>query len=354
MIMFPSQLTLLIIILLVFFLSLHLVGIMKHQTNLNKKNKPKLVLLWTPFFQEVNYIKPLNKMKCDHTNCVFTSDKKLLKESDAVIFHHRDLNPRNIPQRPNFEQIWISLNLESPVHTPRNFYYLNGQVNWTISYRHDADIVALPKLVNRTMPYRIKKNYTLNKDKPIVWFVSHCSTPGKREDFVKHLHDSIPIDIYGTCGHLKCTPKMSDKCYHLMSRYYFYLSFENSICDDYVTEKFFNILDYDIIPIVFGGANYSRHLPYSGYIDALSFQSPRHLSEYLAHLIKHPEEYNKFFEWKKDYQFSEEYFGCQICRKLNDKQTNPKTWKNLSQWWFSSLCKKWTQTDLVPSDYVYN
>ena len=37
----------------------------------------------------------------------------------------------------------------------------------------------------------------------------------------------------------------------------FYLAFENSKCDDYVTEKFFATSKMDIVPIVMGGSNYS-------------------------------------------------------------------------------------------------
>ena len=34
----------------------------------------------------------------------------------------------------------------------------------------------------------------------------------------------------------------------LNSSYKFYLALENSVCQDYVTEKFFKLLQYNVIP----------------------------------------------------------------------------------------------------------
>ena len=39
-------------------------------------------------------------------------------------------------------------------------------------------------------------------------------------------------------------------------RHKFYLSFENSVCLDYATEKFYETFKYGMIPIVYGGAQY--------------------------------------------------------------------------------------------------
>lgn len=49
------------------------------------------------------------------------------------------------------------------------------------------------------------------------------------------------------------------ECYRMAeSKYKFYLSFEDAICKDYATEKFFSIFGgLNLIPVVLGGANYS-------------------------------------------------------------------------------------------------
>jgi hypothetical protein len=60
--------------------------------------------------------------------------------------------------------------------------------------------------------------------------------------------------------------------------YKFYLSFENSVCDDYVTEKYFNILKYNVIPVTFSGVNFSAiGAPPHSSINVLDFGSPKKL-----------------------------------------------------------------------------
>ena len=59
---------------------------------------------------------------------------------------------------------------------------------------------------------------------------------------------------------LDCMPMVGDN-------YKFYLSFENSLCRDYITEKFWKVLSYNVVPLVFGGGNYSLYAPKKSYID---------------------------------------------------------------------------------------
>ncbi len=101
--------------------------------------------------------------------------------------------------------------------------------------------------------------------------------------------------------------------------YKFYLAFENSICEEYITEKFERTLAMPVVPIALGGGPYERYYPNGSYIDVFDFKTPKDLADYLMYLDKNKvknygclmnnkwimyfiqEEYQKFFEWKKDY-----------------------------------------------------
>ncbi|KAL9982593.1 hypothetical protein ACROYT_G004655 [Oculina patagonica] len=51
---------------------------------------------------------------------------------------------------------------------------------------------------------------------------------------------------------------MGDGCLEEYQRHKFYLAFENSLCVDYITEKYWrNSLERGLVPIVLGGARYS-------------------------------------------------------------------------------------------------
>jgi len=50
----------------------------------------------------------------------------------------------------------------------------------------------------------------------------------------------VQVDVYGGCGTLRCLRSEFDRCRQLLNNdYKFYLSFENSNCDYYITEKFY-------------------------------------------------------------------------------------------------------------------
>ena len=128
--------------------------------------------------------------------------------------------------------------------------------------------------------------------------------------------------------------------------YFFYLSFENSLCKDYITEKFFDAMDHFVVPITFGGAlmgqkdNYqtTAGAPKHSFINAYKdfSQDPKGLAEHLKRLMAVPSKYAEYFWWKDFYEQDgnspmKQY--CDICEKLHDPTTPTKVYKNIDDWW---------------------
>lgn len=178
---------------------------------------------------------------CPVSHCQLTDSRRYAGSADAVLF-------RQHPKFPWYRrppgQLWILYLLESPYFTP-SLRRFNNHFNWTASYRHDSDIVApYEKFVknNNSNPHiqrEISKNYAAGKTKKVAWFVSNCRATNSRLEYAKELSKYIQVDIFGKCGDKKC-PRGQDSCSQMLNEEYkFYLSFENSNCRDYITEKFF-------------------------------------------------------------------------------------------------------------------
>ena len=87
----------------------------------------------------------------------------------------------------------------------------------------------------------------------------------------------MDIDIYGKCRNFQCPEDQSCHDY-LAENYKFYLSFENSLCIDYVTEKLWSQLKRDILPITFSWISNTEMLPPHSYINAVDFGSVKELT----------------------------------------------------------------------------
>ena len=77
-----------------------------------------------------------------------------------------------------------------------------------------------------------------------------------------------------------------------------------------------------MVPVVYGGANYSLLAPPHSYIDALDY-SPQELADYLIKLNRNDTLYNEYFWWKGHYRVEAgvdqmaRYAFCDLCRKLH-------------------------------------
>ncbi|XP_015904176.1 glycoprotein 3-alpha-L-fucosyltransferase A-like [Parasteatoda tepidariorum] len=332
------------------------IGFPKDLLKPQNSNKTKLILVWTSWNRikkTINYyfLRPGNKTfkrhNCPNSNCVATFNRDNLLKADAVLFHLIDIKLKDMPPIRTPEQVWIVYNMEPPWLVQRHLVtpmlQLRNVFNWTMGYKSNSNIVVRYGYISKVNE-TTQVNETKLGDKMVAWFVSDCNTDSKREDYVSEMQKHIDVDIYGRCGNKKCYPSQSSICYEtVLKNYKFYLSFENAICEDYVTEKYFNVFNYDIIPVVFGGANYSSIVPLNSYIDATEFPQPKMLAETLLNLASSDEKYLEYLKRKQGFKAYLDPWMCKLCNKLH-VPIEKSTLESVDKWIFGDAqCKNWNK-----------
>jgi len=341
------------------------------------KSAPKKILYWNKKYDKTDFgfglgQDPFIRAGCRVNNCVATHDRQQLNESDAVIFFVLFYNETDIPvyRKPHQRFIfnlyetmdWVVKDRAQPT-----LFKMNNFFNWTMTYRRDSDIwephpygFLLPRNSSSTLgrlPPDLPPNGQITqpesilkykadpqlakRTKLIVWFCSHQMTNGKRDVYFNELAKYVPIDIYGSCGPgtLSCPPLWNNNCDRLLDEYKFYIAAENSLCPDYVTEKFYRALSRGVVPVVYGGADYTQYGPPHSYINVANFRSPKELAEYLLLLDKNDALYMEYFRWKEHYVV--ERFSpigwCKLCEKLNDPTEPVKSYASIRHYWYDQV-----------------
>ncbi|CAH8678991.1 unnamed protein product [Schistosoma haematobium] len=280
---------------------------------------------------------------CFACDCELIFDRSRWLESDVIILTDR-LYPKG-PRPPN--QLWFIFVHEPPTYI-RIADGLENKVNYTISYRTDSTIYVpyhnyIPFVASHgpdTKYVLPSHNYATGKSKMVAWFVSNCQPKNPRMMYVKELSRHIQVNIYGRCGTLTCTRKVDAQCFTLLGKHYkFYLSFENSLCPDYITEKLYrNALINNVIPVVMGASyeEYKRVAPPHSFIHVDQFESPEKLANYLKYLDRNDTAYNEYFSWH-EHGTIDVWFPlpqCAICLLAHTAhKLKSYTFPNVSKWW---------------------
>ena len=304
------------------------------------------ILLWTPMHSGSNLAgaileKPDKLFRdCDQSSCQFTYDRSTLTTgSHAVMFDLRKPNmvinrKVDVPRKHQPDQYWIIYNHEAMFLDDDFYDVFPGNVfNLTATYRRDADIhLPYGKCEPRKHGhYVLPTDFMKKKTGLVVWHVSHCTDRSRRMTFTKKLKKYIKVDIFGKCtnrtfmndNRLRVGQHLTNEPTENINEYKFYLSFENTYCKDYITEKAFKILQDNIytVPIVRGSGPYKDVLPPGSYINADDFETPKKLAEYLKILDNDDDLYMEYFKSRKDYQCTVYFFDvkgwmCRLCDGL--------------------------------------
>uniref|UniRef100_A0A915A4C7 Fucosyltransferase n=1 Tax=Parascaris univalens TaxID=6257 RepID=A0A915A4C7_PARUN len=279
---------------------------------------------------------------CPVKNCFLTTSEEHMRTAHVIFFSPTSLV--SLEHLRPADQLWVMQLLESPENTDSLKAY-NGKINYTASYRWNSDIVTPYLRWNWTanlpnMGYPLF-NYAKGKTKKAAWFVSHCLTNNKRREYALQLQLYIQVDIYGDCGDRRIGRREGVRT--LRSDYKFYLSFENSNCRDYVTEKFFdNALSNDVIPIVMGPPKqfYERIAPPHSFIHVDDFDGPKALAGYLHEIDQNDILFNEYFLWKRMGTLMDSRFWCRLCAIV--QQPPPKTYEDIDAWWHKQGDCRWS------------
>ncbi|GFO44866.1 alpha-(1,3)-fucosyltransferase c-like [Plakobranchus ocellatus] len=292
-----------------------------------------------------------------------------LTEADVVVFYVFKITQDEIV--PNFRrppgQRWVMMDSEPPCrkanHSMLDLPSLKGQFNWTLTFRLDSDIPWLYGHLRRVSRPPTKDYDAIFRQKSVTaaWFVGHCNTGSQRDLYAKYMQEygGLQLHIYGACGNYTCTSDCSGSgcsratakrgsdeeiCFPLLSeKYFFYLAFENSLCKDYVTEKFFKIFKgVNTIPVVRGGADHKRLLPPNTYVDAADFETPADLAVYLTKLSRDRERYTEMLREKDKYRFEAEgKWYCKLCDKMHSNKGKLTQWyPDLRTWYTDGQCQQ--------------
>jgi hypothetical protein len=298
-------------------------------------NTTKKILILYPAREIYLYDEKTFLANCPITNCEISRNWSYLKDSDLVLvqtgyyMNRSDFPPKNMSSKTRL----VYLTAESMVHTYSPFFKkLNGVFNLTATFKFDSDFVSM-YYSKIGFKWQLNKTFDPNHDflsgKTNLAYIllSNCYSHSNRYVLIKEMRKYAPIGMIGKCNNISCNItnenqynfNHSRECRRKMSpKYMFMLAFENSLCEDYITEKFYDSLLFDIVPVVYGAGDYTKWIPKSAYIDVRDFKSVPDLVNYMLYLSKNATAYNSYFSWKR-YIVSADprpKLLCEMCIKL--------------------------------------
>ena len=319
---------------------------------------------WFPITVVNDYIS-----ECTFDTCSLTTNRDTINTADAILYviPHEYLNLKHPPIQRRYrnpDQPWIFMVFESPFNTYADELSTpewRDMFNWSMSYRLDSDI-HLPYGCIAPNPYTSSKNYThvvAKKKKMAAWIVSNCNDDSRRMEFVRGLQrEGVDVDIYGKCG----TEKFEDE--YVLNQYKFYLALENSLCTDYVTEKFFQRYNHDLVLIALGGTDYTKFFPTGTFVDASAFNNISALAKYILQLDGNITSYVELLVSKDRFvthgahPYGYKYGFCKLCEMVSNYDLYRKTYLDIMEYMEHGQCwspsETWTKntTHCISQEHI--
>jgi len=317
-----------------------------HQHPPFSNNHTKLILYWTSLFDDPTFdigfgTSPFTH--CPVSNCFTTTNRSLFNQSDIVLFHGRSMTMSDLPAQRWMDQLFVFNLQEPPVFTYLNLKLFDDFFNATMTYHRGADVVYPYAVIAPGVQEGAVPEYE-SRTSAASWVASHCDSQSHREDYVKRLQHHLQVDTFGACGSLTSCPGDTPGagarvagCYQRLAHtHFFHLAFENSLCEDYITEKFWTALQVGLVPVVMGPGrdSYLRVAPPDSFIHVDDFPGPEQLAAYLFTLMHDPPSYANYFAWRGRFKVQHAAnVKCDLCAFAHQQHARPRKTVRISHVW---------------------
>ncbi|XP_065193728.1 uncharacterized protein LOC135824914 [Sycon ciliatum] len=245
-----------------------------------RPRKQILILMWNKVFRSTflpQRDKPYPFLCCDGVQLSYTTKRSYQFTADVIEYHMEDsyaIDPTRHTAKDKISMLFV-------MEAQREWTRLRRPFNLLRSFINTADIYQPyfagggSCLCNQTLralpvPFKLKL-----KTAPMLALVTNCRSHSGREGLLQSLIAAIPTHSYGHCFHNK--HGVVNDSVALATHYKFTVAAENSICDEYITEKFFRLFKAGSVPVVVsvnGKPGYEALSPTPhSYLDVARFDS---------------------------------------------------------------------------------
>lgn len=269
-------------------------------------------------------------------SCIWSSNTSLTSLADAGYY----FQPNKFPTNDN--NCYTKITIAHTMEQARSNNFKNLGFNASSTYHLDSEIItpyvgewiltlnetlhpSFFNNVNKTLdkdddnkekevnekekqdPYLEKQLFT--RRNAAVFISRNCHSQSGREKYIQQLQKYIPVHSIGQCLNNQPWPipnvtnhfhDWQKKKIDALLLYKIYLAFENSIGEDYVTEKIFNGLTSGAIPVYLGSDSIHKFIPFKdSFINVKDFTNIRELGLHLKHILDDNHLLTKYHQWRR-------------------------------------------------------
>eukprot|EP00117_Sycon_ciliatum_P022788 scpid55223/ scgid19550/ Alpha-(1,3)-fucosyltransferase; Fucosyltransferase 7; Fucosyltransferase VII; Galactoside 3-L-fucosyltransferase; Selectin ligand synthase len=274
-----------------------------------KEMKKMIVLHWDPHWdwhRNPNGLKEF--MDCEKSKvnrCITwytTSDRSFTSKADIIVAHDWSGYPA-LPERAFPTQLFMYMTMESPYSgfSSQHLQHLfNLEYKYMLSSHVRAAYIPIGEKSFTEIHGASHFSFKQKVANAVSSLVSNCGGFVPRSDFMRDLNEQVPIHGFGRCFH---NHELSS--YHDIStleKYKVAMVFENSLCYDYVTEKWWRALTQATIPLVTSNdrvPDYTKYAPdLNCYLDYGRFKDMAALATEIKKIMNDEEVYNKYMAYR--------------------------------------------------------